>query len=321
MSPDELLTHLDDLVLHLAGDHQPTGRFQPTGETGATCLCTVYDPVSRRFAPASAGHPLPLIIFPDGTRVPVAAQLGPPLGIGGLPFEATEFQLPKGGLLALYTDGLVTSRDRDIDEGVAQPQQMVTHSVTSLEAVCDTAMDAMLCASRTDDAALLLARTHALHPQHVATGTSSRTPRRCRTPGNSPSTRWRPEGWRTWPSSPSWSPASWSPTPSGTPTPRLRTCAGPRAFDEGGRGLLLVAQLTQGWDIRHTTNGKTICCARSPSPSLSRSRTAAVAAVRLRACSGSGCCESQSVTCRSCRARPRPGRAVGRRSRRCSPGR
>lgn len=29
-------------------------------------------------------------------------------------------------------------------------------------------------------------------------------------------------------------------------------------FDEGGRGLLLVAQLTQRWGTRHTADGKTV---------------------------------------------------------------
>jgi anti-sigma regulatory factor (Ser/Thr protein kinase) len=42
--------------------------------------------------------------------------------------------------------------------------------------------------------------------------------------------------------------------------PHLRRA---RAFDEGGRGLLLVAQLTQGWGTRHTTNVKTIWCAQT----------------------------------------------------------
>ncbi|MEV4230954.1 ATP-binding protein [Streptomyces bobili] len=42
--------------------------------------------------------------------------------------------------------------------------------------------------------------------------------------------------------------------------PHLRRA---RAFDEGGRGLLLVAQLTQGWGTRHTTVGKTIWCAQT----------------------------------------------------------
>jgi anti-sigma regulatory factor (Ser/Thr protein kinase) len=38
-------------------------------------------------------------------------------------------------------------------------------------------------------------------------------------------------------------------------TPHLRRA---RTFDEGGRGLLLVAQLTQGWGTRQTYTGKTI---------------------------------------------------------------
>ncbi|MGW6911621.1 SpoIIE family protein phosphatase [Streptomyces sp. NPDC054940] len=168
LPPDELLTHLDDLVLHLAGDLLPTGHFQPTGESGATCLYTVYDPVSRRFTLASAGHPLPLIIAPDGTRTPVTAQPGPPLGIGGLPFEATELELPEGSLLALYTDGLLDGRAPDVDKGIAELQRVLNQSATSLEALCDTVIDAVLPDRRTDDAALLLARTHALARPHVA---------------------------------------------------------------------------------------------------------------------------------------------------------
>ena len=39
--------------------------------------------------------------------------------------------------------------------------------------------------------------------------------------------------------------------------PHLRRA---RLFDESGRGLLLVAQLTRGWGTRHTTTGKTIWC-------------------------------------------------------------
>jgi hypothetical protein len=38
-------------------------------------------------------------------------------------------------------------------------------------------------------------------------------------------------------------------------SPHLRRA---RIFDEGGRGLLLVAQLTTKWGTRHTTTGKSI---------------------------------------------------------------
>lgn len=39
-------------------------------------------------------------------------------GPGGLPFEAAEFALAEGSLLALYTDGLLEARGQDAAEGV-----------------------------------------------------------------------------------------------------------------------------------------------------------------------------------------------------------
>ncbi|MBA4860886.1 PAS domain-containing protein [Streptomyces sp. PSKA54] len=49
LPPDELLTHLDDLVARLSTEAEGTGRpaKEPeTGDVGATCLYAVYDPVS-----------------------------------------------------------------------------------------------------------------------------------------------------------------------------------------------------------------------------------------------------------------------------------
>jgi serine phosphatase RsbU (regulator of sigma subunit)/PAS domain-containing protein len=287
LPPDELMTHLDDLVLHLASDLQP-GHFQPTGESGATCLYTVYDPVSRRLTLASAGHPLPLIISPDGTRTPVPAHPGPPLGIGGLPFEATELELPEGSLLALYTDGLVTSRERDVDQGIAELQRILNHSATSLEALCDTVMDTMLPDRRTDDAALLLARTHALARHHVADWDVE--PDHAQVPRARKFAVDQVDAWgleeAAFVTELVVSELVTNAIRYGEPPIRLRLIRDTalicevsdasntaphlrraRAFDEGGRGLLLVAQLTQGWGTRHTTNGKTIWCAQTlPQP-------------------------------------------------------
>ncbi|KMS70729.1 PAS/PAC sensor protein [Streptomyces viridochromogenes] len=284
LPPDELLTHLDDLVLHLAGDLQPAGDFQQTGESGATCLYTVYDPVSRRFTLASAGHPLPLIISPDGTRTPVPAHPGPPLGIGGLPFEATELELPEGSLLALYTDGLLESRERDVDEGIAELQRVLNHTAPSLEALCDTVIDAMLPDRRTDDAALLLARTHALDPHHVADWDVE--PDHAQVPRARKFALDQVGAWgleeASFVTELVVSELVTNAIRYGEPPIRLRLIRDTslicevsdasntaphlrraRAFDEGGRGLLLVAQLTQGWGTRHTTNGKTIWCAQT----------------------------------------------------------
>ncbi|MFC5662720.1 SpoIIE family protein phosphatase [Kitasatospora misakiensis] len=284
LPPDELLTHLDDLVLHLPDDLHAESRFESTGEAGATCLYAVYDPVSRRCAMASAGHPLPLIIAPDGTRTALSVQPGPPLGIGGLPFEATEVELPEGSLLALYTDGLVESRERDTEQGITELLRVLSEPAASLDALCDTAMAALLPEHRTDDAALLLARTHPLTPDrvadwHVEPDVSQVPP--ARQFAVEQLAAWGLEG-DSFVTELVVSELVTNAIKYGEPpirlrlirdtelicevsdgsetTPHLRRA---RAFDEGGRGLMLVAQLTQGWGTRHTTTGKTIWCAQT----------------------------------------------------------
>ena len=281
LPPDELLTHLDDLVLHLADDLRPDSHFQPTGESGATCLYTVYDPVSRRVTLASAGHPLPMIVFPDGTLAPVSVQPGPPLGVGGLPFESVELELPEGSLLALYTDGLVESRERDIDQGVEGLRRLLDPSAVSLDALCDTVTDALLQGRRTDDAALLLARTHALARHHVADLDVEPDP--AQVPH---ARRFAVEQLAAWGLDEEAfvtelvvSELVTNAIRYGEPPIRLRLIRDAslicevsdasntaphlrraRTFDEGGRGLLLVAQLTQRWGTRHAARGKTIWC-------------------------------------------------------------
>ncbi|MFD8008845.1 SpoIIE family protein phosphatase [Streptomyces sp. NPDC058955] len=284
LPPDELLTHLDDLVLHLSGDLQPADHVQMSGESGATCLYTVYDPVTRRLTLASAGHPMPVIVSPDGTGTPVAARPGPPLGIGGLPFEVTELDLPEGSLLALYTDGLVESREREVDEGLTELREILNPSATSLEALCDTVLAAMLPARRTDDAALLLARTRALDPHHVADLDVDPDPSqvsRARTFAAERVDAWGLEE-ASFITELVVSELVTNAIRYGEPPIRLRLIRDTslicevsdssntaphlrraRMFDEGGRGLLLVAQLTQGWGTRHTSRGKTIWCAQA----------------------------------------------------------
>src|SRR5205085_10940661 len=117
LPPDELLTRLDDLVSRLSADADSDDGDDAENDVGATCLYAVYDPVSRRCSLASAGHPLPVLVTPDGTASFLDLPAGPPLGLGGLPFESSEIDLPTGSVLALYTDGLIESRYHDIDLG------------------------------------------------------------------------------------------------------------------------------------------------------------------------------------------------------------
>ena len=112
LSPDDLLTRFDDLGQRLAREGPPGAR--DTG--GATCLYAVDDPVARRCTMAGAGHPPPVLVRPGGGAEVVQVCPGPPLGVGGPPFETTTLDLGPGSVLALYTKGLRRSGGRGLDE-------------------------------------------------------------------------------------------------------------------------------------------------------------------------------------------------------------
>ncbi len=170
LPPDELLTRLDDLVSRLSADADADdGDDDAEADVGATCLYAVYDPVSRRCSLARAGHPLPALVTPDGAVSFLDLPAGPPLGVGGLPFESTEIELPAGSILALYTDGLIESRYHDIDLGFERLRRALAHQEPSLETTCDNVLVAVLPDRPADDVALLVARTHALDSDRVAT--------------------------------------------------------------------------------------------------------------------------------------------------------
>lgn len=169
LPPDELLTHLDDVVIRLSAESSTDLTIEEAGDIGATCLYAVYDPISRQCVLARAGHLLPAVVGPDGTADLLELPPGPPLGLGGLPFEAAEFDLPEGSVLALYTDGLIEGRDHDVEAGIALLLETLAQPASSLQAICDTVLEALLQADRPrDDVALLLARTHVLGARQVA---------------------------------------------------------------------------------------------------------------------------------------------------------
>ncbi|NNN33853.1 SpoIIE family protein phosphatase [Streptomyces sp. S3(2020)] len=280
LPPDELLAHLDDLVLRMTTTDDGMGLgADGAGETGATCLYAVYDPVSRRLTTASAGHPPPVILEPGGTTRVLDVSAGPVLGVGGLPFEATEVELPEGSIVALFTDGLVEAADRDPDAGIARLREVLTCSDASLENRCDAVLTALLPKHPRDDVALVLARTRALHAGQV---------RVWDLPGDvelvAEARRLALAQLEEWGleeaafvtelvvSELVTNAIRYGAAPiqlrlihdrtlicevsdGNSTSPHLRRA---RMLDEGGRGLLLVAQLTNSWGTRHTATGKTI---------------------------------------------------------------
>jgi serine phosphatase RsbU (regulator of sigma subunit)/anti-sigma regulatory factor (Ser/Thr protein kinase) len=278
LPPDELLTHLDDVVIRLSAEasHDPD---DDSADIGATCLYAVYDPVSGCCTLARAGHVLPSVMTPDGSCRTLDLPPGPPLGLGGLPFEAAEVQLPEGSLLALYTDGLIEARDHDMETGLTHLQNALTQPAPSLEATCDTVLEALLPALPQDDVALLLARTHALGDRQVAGWDLAADPAavsRVRSRVSEQLSIWGLED-LDFTAGLVVSELVTNAIRYGRPPLRLRlihdrtllcevsdaSSTTPhqrraRTYDEGGRGLLLVAHLAEHWGTRHARLGKTV---------------------------------------------------------------
>ncbi|MEU3047308.1 sodium/proline symporter PutP [Streptomyces sp. NPDC006984] len=285
LAPDEVLAHLDDLVIGLIGADDGNEPTEAEDETvgaaflGATCLYAVYDPVSRRCTMARAGHLPPVVVGPDGGADLLDLPAGPPLGLGYLPFESVELELAEGSLLALYTDGLIESYDRDIDIGLSRLGDTLAERGPALGDIGRKAVDALLVGPPSDDAALLLARTKGLPPDQVASWDLPSDPAavaQARTLAGRQLAEWgmdelafttelivselvtngirHAEG-----------PVSLrlirdrglicEVSDASSTSPRLRHA---RTTDEGGRGLLIVAQLAQRWGTRYTATGKTI---------------------------------------------------------------
>lgn len=154
LPPAPALQQLDELM-HALGQREP--HF-------ATCAYAVYDAVSGVCEVASAGHPPPVLVRPDGTGELLDVAPAPPLGIGGDPIESRKFAIDDDSLFVLYTDGLVESRTRDIDVGLERMRQVFGRNPTSrsLEDHCKAALDGVYSEEQRDDIALIIARLRRL---------------------------------------------------------------------------------------------------------------------------------------------------------------
>ncbi|AQS68511.1 sodium/proline symporter PutP [Streptomyces pactum] len=285
LAPDEVLAHLDDLVIGLIGGDDGDEQEQADGGTvgdaflGATCLYAVYDPVSRCCTLARAGHLPPLVVRPDGRTDLLDLPAGPPLGLGYLPFESVELELPEGSLIALCTDGLVERRDRDIDVGLSLLGTALARGGQTLEEAGRSAVDTLLAAPPPDDSALLLARTRVLSPDRVASWDLPRDPAavaQARAFAERRLAEWGLDALAFTTelivSELVTNAVRHASGPvllrlildrglicevsdSSSTSPRLRHA---RTTDEGGRGLLIVSHLAQRWGTRYTATGKTI---------------------------------------------------------------
>ncbi|WP_431964824.1 ATP-binding SpoIIE family protein phosphatase [Actinacidiphila sp. bgisy160] len=283
LPPDELLTHLDDVITRHPDAGDATRASHDAGpvadEIVATCLYMIYDPVSRCCTAARAGHPPPAVMRPGSGVEYLDIPAGPPLGVGGLPFETAEVELPAGTRLALYTDGLIESPGHSLDEGLENLQKALAEPLSSLEDMCDHVLRTVAGEASRDDVALVVARTRELDRTHAAAWNLSEDLTEVAHARDLASSLL--EGWDLEELA-----FTTELVISELVTNAIRHGSGPvqlrliredtlicevsdasntaphlrraRMLDEGGRGLFIVAQIAERWGTRQRYDGKTI---------------------------------------------------------------
>ncbi|MFF7140911.1 SpoIIE family protein phosphatase [Streptomyces nodosus] len=295
LSPEELLTHLDDLVTRMSAAERTGPVAAPGGGQGtflgSTCLYAVYDPITGVCTIASAGHPPPVLSVPGRTGAEfVEIKPGPPLGVGGLPFEPVESVLEPGTLLAFYTDKLLAHGEDGTEQRMRQLRDQVEAAALEDSSPAETGRTVLrhlVPEPPAHDVALLTARLRALPPEATATWEFPASPEavsRAREAVSAQLTAWQlddlafstelivselvtnsiryaggPVGVRLIRDKTLICEVS---DPSQT-QPRLRRAL---LTDEGGRGLFLVAQVSQRWGSRYTRHGKTIWTEQALTP-------------------------------------------------------
>ncbi|WP_185909302.1 SpoIIE family protein phosphatase [Streptomyces sp. WAC01280] len=287
LPPDDILQRLHGLA---SRPSTPLDTAEPDAgdQPSATCLCLVYDPVTRLCTAASAGHPPPVLVHPGGAVEPLDVAAGPPLGQGLAEYALMERVLPEGSTLLICNTALVTAAGGR-ESLLSRLTDLFAEPQPSLQAACDMCADALAPEQPSRDAYLLLARTRTLDDSRTRAWTLPNSPE------SAGQARRRAVEQLT-----EWGLAQdviddtalvvselvtnsvryakgpiqlrlirdgalvCEVTDDSSASPHLRRAL---ATDENGRGLFITAQLTQSWGVRPSERGKTLWAARTlPAP-------------------------------------------------------
>ncbi|MFE5112358.1 SpoIIE family protein phosphatase [Streptomyces sp. NPDC056663] len=283
LQPDELLARLNDTAVFLAAERAalPPGDALHRQPFSASCVYTVYDPVTRTCTFAQAGHTPPVIILPDSsTEVPDSTP-GPLLGSAeGPPFAAATTDLPDSSILALYTSAILPTPPAESDGVPTLLRDVLAQPGRPLKDLRDDILRTLRDKERPGDAVLLLARTRPFPAHSLATWFLDHDPTAAATArGHTRRTLadWNMDEDTAYAAELIVSELVTNAIRYGAPPMQLRlikdrtlTCevhddsaTSPRlrharTVDEGGRGLFIVAQLAQRWGTRYTAEGKTV---------------------------------------------------------------
>ncbi|MER5965428.1 SpoIIE family protein phosphatase [Streptomyces sp. NPDC002057] len=280
--PDEILQRLHDLASRPHAVPDEAAGLSTRKSAPASCLCLVYDSITRLCTAASAGHPAPVLIHPDGQAEQLDIAIGPPLGQGIGDYRVAERVLPAGTTLLLYNSALLSGppmKGRSFSDRIADAYAVAAPG-SSLQARCDSLALALGPDQLSHDAFLLLALTRTFGPSHTNAWVFPNTPAtvsRARKAAREQLERWGIDADLG---------DSTALIVSELVTNAVRYADGPiqlrlilgdtltcevaddsstaphlrRALDtdENGRGLYITARLTRRWGVRSARRGKTI---------------------------------------------------------------
>jgi serine phosphatase RsbU (regulator of sigma subunit) len=172
-APADVLRRVDLAAVGLGTETLATAlvaRVEQPAELTATGL--------RRLRWASAGHPMPLLLLPDGSVRDLSSQVGPPLGMGWRgPRTDGVVDMPAGSTLLLFTDGLFERRTSDLDAGRERLRSLARDlAAEPLELLCDGLLGGLLAGGFEDDVAVLGVRAHPEDAQRPAAAGPVRVP-------------------------------------------------------------------------------------------------------------------------------------------------
>ena len=109
-----------------------------------TCLYAIVDPAAGVLRWSSAGHLNPLVVRASGEARLLRGDPGPPFGASNTALYVDQTsEIPRGGSVLLYTDGLVERRSSSISDGLAYLESIRVPS-TDPEGLCEHVAAALL---------------------------------------------------------------------------------------------------------------------------------------------------------------------------------
>ena len=127
----------------------------------ASAAVVVLDRSLSTLTYATAGHPPPVLIDPDGTVTLLDAANRAWLGVAASrPIEVV-LPFPIGTQLVLYTDGLVERRNRTFDEAIGEMITVLAshHTLDQPDQLIDLILDTLIGdGSHGDDIAVLIVK-------------------------------------------------------------------------------------------------------------------------------------------------------------------